>query len=92
MRYLTGCFDPTKEDLSKATVWIQLYSLYYSSGNALGIYIKCLEVTGVSGYTSYAHFYFLSNILNPLPESTILDYQYYEWVQTKSFGWAKVSM
>ena len=91
--YLRGWverFNPDKEDLSWAPVWINLYSLpveYWEEaslqeiGNVLGEFIKVAEQTKIRGYTSYARICVYMNLNKALPNAVSLLHDDYKWVQ-----------
>ena len=87
-------FNPDKEDLSWAPVWIRLYSLpleYWDEdslkdiGNALGEFVKIAEETKMRRYTSYAHICVCMRLDKPLPDSVSLYHDDFEWVQPLDF-------
>lgn len=74
-------FNPDKEDLSWAPVWIRMYSLpeeYWDEeslrdiGNGLGEYIKAAEETKLHKYTSYARIYVFMHLDEALPDGKSL--------------------
>ena len=91
--YLKGWverFNPDKEDLSYAPVWIRLYSLpweYWEEkslqeiGNAIGEFVKIAEETKLCGYTSYARICVYMDLKQPLPDTVSFFHEDYEWTQ-----------
>lgn len=91
--YLRGWierFDPDKEDLSCAPVWIRLYSLpweYWEEsslkeiGNKLGEFIKAAEDTKYCRFTSYARICVYMDLKQPLPDKVRLRHEDSEWIQ-----------
>eukprot|EP00253_Pinus_taeda_P031639 PITA_31639 len=87
-------FNPDKEDLSLAPVWIWLYSLpleYWDEeslkdiGNRLGEFIKVAEETKHIRYTSYAHICVLMHLNKSLLYSVSLFHDDFEWIQTLDY-------
>lgn len=83
-------FNPDKEDLTWALVWIRMYSLpdeYWDEdilkdiGNGLGEYIKAAEETKLCKYTSYARICVFMCLDKALPESVSLSHRDEEWIQ-----------
>ena len=73
-------FNPDKEDLAMAPIWIWLYSLsieYWREdilvdlGNATGFFVKASEQTKIVIYTSYAWICAYMDLSKELPESSI---------------------
>jgi len=90
LRYWKEKFNPDKEDLTVAPVWVRLYSLpteYWlpeileDIGNALGNFVKVSEQTKISRYTSYARICVYMNISKDLPEAINLSWEDEEWIQ-----------
>lgn len=91
--YLKGWverFNPDKEDLSCAPVWIRLYSLpweYWEEdslkeiGNALGEFINVAEETKLCRYTSYALICVYMDLKQALPDTVSLFHDDIEWIQ-----------
>jgi len=86
----TERFNPDKEDLSYAPVWIRLYSLpweYWEETslqdirNAIGEFVKTAEETKICRYTSYARICVYMDLKQPLPDSVSLFHEDSEWVQ-----------
>jgi hypothetical protein len=91
LRFWTEKFNPEKEDFTCALVWIRLYSfpqefwlgeVLEGIGNTLGIFVKSVEATKQSRYTSYACICVYMDVSKPLPRSIKLEYQDEEWEQT----------
>lgn len=90
--YLRGWvehFNPDKEDLRWAPVWIRLYSLpweYWEEdslqeiGNALGEFIKVAEETKLCRYTSYAWICVYMDLKQALPDMVSLFHDDIEWI------------
>jgi len=83
-------FNPDKEYLTWAPVWIRMYSLpdeYWDEdilkdiGNGLGEYIKAAEETKMRQYTSYACICVFMRLDKALPESVSLSHRDNEWIQ-----------
>lgn len=83
-------FNPDKEDLTCAPVWIRLYSLpseYWEEkslqeiGNALGKYVKSAEETKSCRYTSYARICVYMDLKQPLPDTVSFFHEDSEWIQ-----------
>lgn len=83
-------FNPDKEDLSCAPVWIRLYSLpleYWEEeslkviGNALGDFVKIPEETKTHRYTSYARICVYMDLKQALPDMVSLFHEDVEWIQ-----------
>lgn len=83
-------FNPDKEDLTWAPVWIWLYSLpdeYWeedylkSIGNGVGDYIRAAEETKTRKYISYARICVFIRLNEALPESVTLFHRDEEWIQ-----------
>jgi len=90
LRYWKEKFNPDKEDLTVAPVWVRLYSLpseYWlpeileDIGNTLGNFVKVSEQTKLSRYTSYARICVYMNISKDLPEAINLSWEDEEWLQ-----------
>lgn len=91
--YLRGWvehFNPDKEDLSWALVWIRLYSLpmeYWEEaslqeiGNVLGEFIKVAEETKLRRYTYYAQIYVYMRLSKALSDAVSIYHDDVEWVQ-----------
>eukprot|EP00253_Pinus_taeda_P033842 PITA_33842 len=87
-------FNPDKEDLSWALVWIRLYSLpveYWEEislqeiGNVLGEFIKVAEETKIRRYTSYARICMYMNLNKALPDTVSLFHDDNEWIQLTDY-------
>jgi len=83
-------FNPDKEDLSWAPVWIRLYSLpdeYWDErilkgiGDGVGEYIRTAEETKSRKYISYARICVFIRLNEALPESITLSHRDEEWTQ-----------
>eukprot|EP00253_Pinus_taeda_P017393 PITA_17393 len=83
-------FNPDKEDLSYAPVWIRLYSLpweYWEEsslqeiGNTLGEFVKVAEDTKLCTYTSYARISVYMDLKQPLPDMVRFLHEDVEWIQ-----------
>jgi len=83
-------FNPDKEDLTWAPVWIRMYSLpeeYWDEGilkdigSGLGEFIKIAEETKLRRYTSYARICVFMRLDKALPDSVSLSRDDYEWIQ-----------
>lgn len=83
-------FNPDKEDLSYAPVWIKLYSLpweYWEEtslqeiGNKLGEFIKVAEDTKLCRYTSYARICVYMDLKQSLPDKVRFWNEDSEWIQ-----------
>lgn len=81
-------FNPDKEDLTWAPVWIRLYSLsdeYWDEdilkgiGNGVGEYIRAAEETRSRKYISYARICVFIRLNEALPESVTLSHRDEEW-------------
>jgi len=90
LRYWKEKFNPDKEDLTVAPIWVRLYSLpteYWlpeileDIGNTLGNFVKVSEQTKLSRYTSYARICVYMNISKDLPEAINLSWEDEEWMQ-----------
>eukprot|EP00253_Pinus_taeda_P003441 PITA_03441 len=91
LRYWVEIFNPDKEDLSWAPVWIRLYSLpleYWDEaslqdiGNGLGEFVKVSKETKLRRYTSYAHICVYMHLNNALPDAVSLFHDDFEWIQS----------
>ena len=83
-------FNPDKEDLSCAPVWIRLYSFpweYWEEkslqeiGNAIGEFVKVAEETKLCKHTSYARICVYMDLKQPLPDTVSFFHEDSEWVQ-----------
>ena len=83
-------FNPNKEDLSIAPVWLRLYSLpcefwrpeiLIDIGNALGVFVKVAEQTKNMRFVSFARICVYLDISKDLPSSIKLSWQDEEWEQ-----------
>ena len=83
-------FNPDKEDLTWAPVWIRMYSLpdeYWDEdilkdiGNGLGEFIRVAEETKMCRYTSYARICVFMRLNEALSESVSLSHRDEEWIQ-----------
>lgn len=83
-------FNPDKEDLSSAPVWIRLYSLpweYWEEtslqeiGNAIGQFVRVAEETRLCKHTSYARICVYIDLKQPLPDTVSFFHEDSEWVQ-----------
>ena len=81
-------FNPDKEDLSIAPIWLRLYSLpcefwrpeiLTDIGNALGAFVKVVEQTKGMRFVSFARIYVYLDISKDLPSSIKLSWQDEEW-------------
>jgi len=90
LRYWKEKFNPDREDMTVAPVWVRLYSLpteYWlpeileDIGNTLGSFVKISEQTKLSRYTSYARICVYMNISNDLPEAINLSWEDEAWTQ-----------
>lgn len=87
-------FNPDKEDLSWAPVWIRMYSLpeeYWDEGllkdigNGLGEYIKAAEEMKLRIYTSHARICVFMRLDKAPPDSVSLFHDDYEWIQSLDY-------
>ena len=87
-------FNPDKEDLSSAPVWIRLYCLpleYWDEEtlkdirNGLGDFIKVAEETKNRRYTSYARIYIYMHLNKALSDSVSIYHDDFEWIQTLDY-------
>lgn len=94
MRYWVEQFNSDKEDFTCIPIWIHLYSLpqeYWNEeilrdiGNTLGTYIKTAKATCQMRYTAYACICVYMNISKAIPESILLSYEDFEWLQTLDY-------
>lgn len=83
-------FNPDKEDLSIALVWLRLYSLpcelwrpeiLTDIGNTLGVFVKVVDQTRRMRYVSYAHICVYLDISKDLPTSIKLSWHDEDWIQ-----------
>ena len=83
-------FDPNKENLTIARVWIRMYSLlseYWKEeilidiGNSLGTFIKVSEQTRQRKYISYARICIYLDISRDLPDGIELTWEDEDWFQ-----------
>lgn len=83
-------FNPDKEDLTWAPVWIRMYGLpdeYWDEdilrniGNGLGEYIRTAEETKLRRFISYARICVFMRLNEALPESVSLSQRDEEWIQ-----------
>eukprot|EP00253_Pinus_taeda_P017744 PITA_17744 len=93
LREWVGCFNPNKEDLSYALVWIRLYSLpweYWEEeslkaiGSVLGDFVKVAEETKTIRYTSYASYARICvymDLKQRLPDTVCLFHEDQDWIQ-----------
>lgn len=93
LREWVARFNPDKEDLSYAPVWIRLYSLPWeyweeeslkSIGSVLGDFVKVAEETKTVRYTSYASYARICvymDLKQPLPDTVRLYHQDQDWIQ-----------
>jgi len=82
-------FNPDKEDLTWAPVWIRLYSLpdeYWDEdilkdiGNGVGDFIRAADETRSRKYTSYARICVFIQLNEALPEAVMLAHRDEEWI------------
>ena len=87
-------FNPDKEDLRNAPVWIRLYSLpweYWQEetlqeiGNSIREFVKIAEETKLCRYTSYARICVYMDLKQPLPYSISLFHEDSEWIQVLDY-------
>ena len=90
LREWVARFNPDKEYLTWAPVWIRMYSLldeYWNEdilkdiGNGLGEYIKTVEETKLRRYTSYARICVFMHLDKALRDSVSLSHRDNEWIQ-----------
>eukprot|EP00253_Pinus_taeda_P033046 PITA_33046 len=93
LREWVARFNPDKEDLSYAPVWIRLYSLPWeywgedslkSIGSALGDFVKVAEETNAvrhTTYASYARICVYMDLKQPLPDTMRLFHEDQDWIQ-----------
>lgn len=90
LREWVARFNPDKEDLTCALVWIRMYSLPYEYwdegilkdiGNGLEEYIKAAKETELRRYTSYARICVFMRLVKALPHSVSLSHRDNEWIQ-----------
>lgn len=93
LREWVARFNPDKEDLSYAPVWIRLYSLPWeywgedslkSIGSALGDFVKVAEETKAdrhTTYASYARICVYMDLKQPLPDKMRLFHEDHDWIQ-----------
>jgi len=90
LRFWKEKFNPDKEDLTVAPIWVRLYSLpsefwlpevLEDIGNALGHFVKISDQTQLSRYTSYARICVYMNISQDIPEAITLTWEDDEWTQ-----------
>lgn len=90
LRNWTARFNPDKEDLTWAPVWIRLYSLpeeYWDEGllkeigNGLGEFVKAAEETKLRRYTSFAQICIFMRLDNALSDAVSLFHDDFEWIQ-----------
>lgn len=83
-------FNPDKEDLSIAPVWLQLYSLpcelcqleiLTDIGKPLGVFVKVVHQMKRMRNVSYAHIYVYLDISNDLPTNIKLSWHDEDWIQ-----------
>jgi len=83
-------FNPDKEDLSYAPVWIRLYSLpweYWEEtslqeiGNTLGDFVKVAEETKLCRYMSYARICVYMDVKKALLDTVSFFHEDIEWIQ-----------
>jgi len=88
LRGLVERFNPNKEDLSWALVWIHLYSLpveylneesLQAIGNVLGDFIKVAKETKNRKYTSFARICVYMNLNQELPDAVSVSHDDIEW-------------
>eukprot|EP00253_Pinus_taeda_P003170 PITA_03170 len=94
LREWVARFNPDKEDLSWAPIWIRMYSLpeeYWDEGllkdigNGLGEYIKVAEELKLRNYTSYACICVFMRLDKALPDSVSLFHDDYEWTESLDY-------
>jgi len=94
LREWAARFNPDKEDLSWAPIWIRMYSLpeeYWDEeslrdiGNGLGEFIKAAEEMKMPKYTSYACICIFMCLDKALPDSVCLSHDGYEWNQALDY-------
>lgn len=84
-------FNPNKEDLSWALVWIRLYSLpldYWDEAslqyiaNGLGEFVKIAEETKLKRYMSYSWICIYMHLNNTRLDAVSLFHDNFEWIQS----------
>eukprot|EP00253_Pinus_taeda_P034350 PITA_34350 len=93
LREWVARFNPDKEDLSYAPVWIRLFSLPWeywgedslkSIGSALGDFVKVAEETKAvrhTTYASYARICVYMDLKQLLPDTMRLFHEDHDWIQ-----------
>lgn len=93
LREWVARFNPDKEDLSYAPVWIRLYSLPWeywgeeslkSIGSVIGDFVKVAEETKTvrySTYASYARICVYMDLKQPFPDTVRLFHEDHDWIQ-----------
>lgn len=83
MRHWIDCYNPEKEKMLVAPVWIRLFGLpiefwdpkiLEGIWNAVESFVKVAESTKRGRYTSYARICVYMNITEPLPDTIELEY------------------
>ena len=87
-------FNPDKEDLSWAPVWIRLYLLpveYWEENslqaieNTLGKFAKVAKEMKTCRYTSFARICIYMNLNQALPDAVSISHYDIEWVQSTDY-------
>eukprot|EP00253_Pinus_taeda_P015231 PITA_15231 len=94
MRYWEECYNPDKEKILAAPVWVRLFGLpmdicdleiLEGIGNTIGSFVKIAETTKKGRYTSYARICVYMNIANPIPDTVELEYHEEVWQRTLDY-------
>lgn len=94
MRDWVENYNPDKEKLLAAPVWIRLFGLpsefwdpkiIKGIGNSIGSFVKVAESTKRGKYTTYARICAYMNITEPLPDLIELEYHDEIWNQTLDY-------
>ena len=90
MRDWVDCYNPEKESMLAAPIWIRLFGLptefwdpeiLKGIGNTIGSFVKVAESTKRGRYTTYARICAYMNITEPLLDSIELEYHDEIWNQ-----------
>ena len=94
MRDWVENYNPDKEKLLAAPVWIRLFGLpsefwdpeiLKGIGNSIGSFVKVAESTKRGKYTTYSRICAYMNITEPLPDTIELEYHDEIWNQTLDY-------
>eukprot|EP00253_Pinus_taeda_P002372 PITA_02372 len=90
MKYWEERYNPEKEKLLEAPIWVRLFGLpdefwdpeiLEGIGNSIGSFVKAAEATKRGKYNSYARICVYMNLAEPLPQNIELEYHDDVWQQ-----------